>query len=70
VGASCLRELDHRQARAANTTHRLRTQRATTQNAFNRFRPTLRSSELPNQAYYRLNHDNSRTRFAVRVRPA
>jgi len=41
-----------------------------TQDAFDRFRSTLRSSELPTQAYYRLRHDSPRTRFATRSGPA
>jgi len=43
-----------RQARAANTAHRLRTQRATTQDAFHRLFPTLRSGELPTPVFYHL----------------
>ena len=61
--ASRLREPDHQQARAVNTAYRLRTQRATTQNAFDRFRSPLRASELPNQTYYRLRNGNSSTTF-------
>lgn len=68
--AARLREHNHRRARAVNTAHRLRTQRATTQNTFHRLSSTLRSSGLPTPTFDRLRHGRPGTLFAARTEPA